>query len=120
MLATITGLLGVFVGALIGNWLALGRDRRKEFNEYSDPIRSKLRNHITTNGTSMFVSGKELEIFSDHISRFKKKSYLNSVKNYLAVYDRCYKINNSGNSVLVDKKLFFSVVNDLLRYVNRK
>ncbi|MCK8077580.1 hypothetical protein MSG34_15540 [Vibrio sp. 1CM2L] len=37
-----TGLLGVLVGAIIGHWLALGRDKRKEYNDRAEKIRRSL------------------------------------------------------------------------------
>jgi len=42
------GIIGTIIGVLIGNRLALGRERRKEFNELIDPVRTALlrqRNH---------------------------------------------------------------------------
>ncbi|MEZ8057184.1 hypothetical protein [Vibrio splendidus] len=38
----ITGLLGVLVGSIIGHRFALGRDKRKEYNERAEKIRRCL------------------------------------------------------------------------------
>ena len=38
----IVGLLGVLVGTLLGNWMALGRDKRREYNKVVNPIRATL------------------------------------------------------------------------------
>jgi hypothetical protein len=35
----LSGMLGVFVGAIIGHWLSLGRDKRKEFNQATEIMR---------------------------------------------------------------------------------
>jgi len=39
--------LGFFAGTLVGHFLSIDRDRRKEFNELADPIRLRLRNALT-------------------------------------------------------------------------
>lgn len=38
----LSGLLGVLIGGVIGHRLALGRDKRKEFNETSDSLFERL------------------------------------------------------------------------------
>lgn len=35
----LSGMLGVLVGAIIGHWLSLGRDKRKEFNQATEIMR---------------------------------------------------------------------------------
>lgn len=38
----LTNFISLLAGLLIGNWLAIGRDRRNEFNAIVDPIRAML------------------------------------------------------------------------------
>jgi hypothetical protein len=42
MSEVIIGLLGVLVGTLLGNWMALGRDKRREYNKVVNPMRATL------------------------------------------------------------------------------
>lgn len=44
LIAALWTLFGIFIGAAGSHWLSLSRDRRKEFNEVSDPIRVALKN----------------------------------------------------------------------------
>ncbi|REG82161.1 hypothetical protein [Marinomonas pollencensis] len=37
-----TGIVGILVGGLVGNRLAIGRDRRKEYNEIVDALHERL------------------------------------------------------------------------------
>lgn len=120
MLAAITGLLGVFVGGLIGNRLAIGRDRRKEFNEMADPIRSQLRNHIATKGKSSFVSEKDLEIFGDHMTPYKRKSYKEAADKYNSIHSKCYRLTEAGLYQLHNEELLLSTVNKLIKFTKRR
>jgi len=51
-----SGILGVCVGLFFGHRLALGRDKRKEFNEATEPLRDKLRGHIQSLERRVVVS----------------------------------------------------------------
>ena len=42
----LSGILGVLVGGFIGHRFALGRDKRKEFNDCIFPLREKLLHQI--------------------------------------------------------------------------
>lgn len=46
------GIVGILIGGLVGNRLALGRDQRKEFNEIADALHERLENQalIAQNG----------------------------------------------------------------------
>ena len=46
------GIVGILIGGLVGNRLAIGRDRRKEYNEIADALHERLENQalIAQNG----------------------------------------------------------------------
>ena len=119
MLATITGLLGVFVGAIIGNRLAIGRDKRKEFNALADPIRLKLNAQIENNGKAFSASKEDLTILKDHISFLKKGKYEKAKNEYLACLRECFELNENNKSELCDDTRFFKSVKNLLKFVGR-
>ncbi|MEH6384309.1 MAG: hypothetical protein V7780_06855 [Colwellia sp.] len=53
----LSGILGVLVGGLIGHRLALGRDKRKEFNDCIFPLREKLLHQIDKLSAQNFDHG---------------------------------------------------------------
>ncbi|WP_102795131.1 hypothetical protein [Bowmanella denitrificans] len=42
------GIVGILIGGLVGNRLAIGRDRRKEYNEIADALHERLENQALT------------------------------------------------------------------------
>jgi hypothetical protein len=42
-------ILTFLLGLILGHWLALGRDKRKEFNEASSRIYEKVYDYLKTN-----------------------------------------------------------------------
>ena len=54
--ALMVGLFSGALGILFGHWLSLGRDKRKEFNELAQRLRSSIDKPITrgTYGTAHF------------------------------------------------------------------
>jgi len=83
----LTGLLGTLIGLLLGNRFALGRDKRKEFNESCVPLYIKLSNGIATSNTSAYPDALQLELFTSHVSYHRKRSYKLAVKNLNAALE---------------------------------
>lgn len=48
----VAGIVGILIGGLVGNRLAMGRDRRKEYNEIANELYERLENQalIAKNG----------------------------------------------------------------------
>lgn len=44
--SAVSGLVGLLIGLILGHRLALGRDKRKEFNDATSDIRKRLSSHI--------------------------------------------------------------------------
>jgi len=75
-------ILTFFLGLILGHWLALGRDKRKEFNEAASDIYGKVYDYLKTNSKHHLPTLKELELFAKFIPIYRRKKYLNLVSLY--------------------------------------
>lgn len=66
---------GTIVGAIVGNFFAIGRDWRKEFNESADEIFIKLSDERRYIGRWKGVSKIEFAVFRRKILPWKRKSF---------------------------------------------
>ena len=74
---SVFGLVTFFAGLILGNWLAIGRDKRKEFNEAALPIREWLlaeiaRPHPPRKQPTM----AHLDQFIQRLSIFSRKRFI--------------------------------------------
>ena len=53
----LSGILGVLIGGFIGHRFALGRDKRKEFNDCISPLREKLIHQMATLSSRNYEHG---------------------------------------------------------------
>lgn len=63
----LSGLLGILVGGFIGNKFALGRDKRREFNDISDFLFERLERQRVM---------AEKGIFSDDVNKLDQVSFI--------------------------------------------
>lgn len=83
------GLIGVLVGAIIGHWLSIGRDRRTEFNAASGPIYKELESQRLLAKQGLFPAQGELLthdgliIFKQHLSKRKRNKFESDFYRYL-------------------------------------
>ena len=89
-------------GLLIGNWLAIGRDRRKEFNEVSEPIRHSLLMQISRIDKGDFVYQQTVErsdfvCLGMFIGERRKVAYELAVKEYFDSFTKSGHRTNSGS-----------------------
>ena len=89
----LSGLIGVLVGALIGNRLALGRDIRKEYNLLVIPVREILIKQLSILNDGNFQHGLNESDIEKLQARLSKSEFKRIEKFYKA-YDH-YR-SNSG------------------------
>ena len=118
MTELLAGLLGVLVGLLFGNRLALGRDKRKEFNERARPIHHVIHKALGNieKRTNWSLWDKEqlhdlslqmnkrdrlhLQLLADRCEAVNKESYkLNGYGAYEAHEDRIPDLENALNEL---------------------
>jgi hypothetical protein len=86
------------IGMFVGNWLALGRDRRKEINELSSPVRLRLVKQIELMQAGQYLpSGivvDDIYAITDRVSKSKSDAIKAAFRSYSesTTYDglKCY------------------------------
>jgi hypothetical protein len=75
-------LLTFFMGLGIGHWLALGRDKRKEFNEQATDLYSKIYDYIEKDNDYFLPSIKELRMFISYVPFHKRWLFKMSLEKF--------------------------------------
>lgn len=113
------GLVMGLVGFLIGNRLAIGRDKRIEFNKLIDPIRHDLfgmKNHpgYDFRGTWMIT----FTLIREKLPFWKRRSFDRAIENYRkSKADENRHRDGMGGFVYEDPAKIVRAVNDLLKYL---
>jgi hypothetical protein len=120
-------LIGILVGYLIGNRLAIGRDKRKEFNEVAIPIHLTLLRQIEILKGGTFIESKvtdddfrKLGLFFDGSKSIR---YANDLKKYKQCIE--YSVHLEQGRWKVDFKIdtitnYIKASYIMLSYVKRK
>ncbi|WKE65507.1 hypothetical protein PVT67_17850 [Gallaecimonas kandeliae] len=126
MLAIFTGLLGTLIGLFFGNRLALGREKRKEFNEIALPIFEVLEKQRISAKSGSFPNSansfgeNSLIGLKQHISSSKYKRLDISLANYVQAKKSCGTFNSVGDYDFNKPDVLISAIEDLQKYVRRK
>jgi hypothetical protein len=114
----VISLLTFFLGLIIGNSLAISRDRRKEFNDFAQPIRSWLLSELDDPSPYRKAPSKiEVDNFIHYLPIWKKrkfKVYLTELKkvreenSYQDDYGQVLYQNEEDIKRIVDKCLSYT------------
>lgn len=86
--AGIISLLVILIGFLVVHWFAVGRDRRKEFNDASAPIRAWLLSESENpNPLRAGPSSIEFDAFVNYLPGWKRICFRNAYKNLIKVQE---------------------------------
>jgi hypothetical protein len=112
-------LIGVLIGYLVNNWLAIGRDRRREFNALIEPIRADLlgmKNHPGNDLRGPWVI--TFILVREKLFFLKRKGFDRAVENYKeSKSDKNRDRDNMGGFSYKDTAKIVHAVNDLLRFL---
>lgn len=114
-------LLTFFLGLLLGHWLAIGRDKRKEFNDANFPIRSWLLEEKDGPACySKWPSVVEFDRFMFLLPFWKRWLF----KKHLDVYKELHQSNRIqdgfGSCSYSDDKEIKKVLNKLFGYTSNR
>jgi hypothetical protein len=103
-----SGLAGLGLGALLGHWLALGRDYRKEFNRAAAPLQETLlRAEKAAVDYSGSIGWDEKELYSVKVilSDRKRHKLDRLLENYRQAWEEAhYQEKSSGAIVPIQEK----------------
>jgi len=117
--------LTLLLGGLIGNRLALGRDKRKEFNEISGPLYENLENQKASALKNRFPNAaNEMNASSfiqikRRLSRRKAKGLDEAVSTYIEAKGSCGEWGK-GKYALTKPELLISAIENLQTFLPHK
>lgn len=87
-LATVATLT-FFLGLILGHWLTLGRDKRKEFNEVSSPIRAWILSEMAApSPQGGYPSVISMDTFESYLNPLARKRFRAACKAMIAARER--------------------------------
>lgn len=112
-------------GLILGNWLAIGRDKRKEFNEIAETVYLALKKQKKRiKESDAVVTGPEyndLEKLKRRLSFFRKNSFEKSLHSYQsATSSENWKQDGYGQAFYKDSEIVLQAIDELLQYTSRK
>lgn len=119
------GLLGIFVGGFLGNRFALGRDKRKEFNEISDSLFKRLeqqREIIRKGAFPHDANELDWSSFIDLARRvpfYKRRKLSKAVEHYIQAKQNCGHFEN-GRYILSKPEVMLKAISTLQKFLPHK
>ncbi len=98
-------ILSCLIGVIIGHWLSLGRDRRKEHNDVVLPIKQKVLEHIDylDDGYLLLtLSETDIKPLRNIVSERKYKKIKLAFSEYKSVLRKCVSTDDYGQQVCSD------------------
>lgn len=110
----VLSLITFFLGLSLGNRLAIGRDKRKEFNLASKPIRIFLIGGSFGNWPQEI----ELDSFRTNLNPISRKRFNRAWEEMRNAHKEAYVPDGAGGRKLVNKKIIDDAVLNCIKYTN--
>lgn len=115
----------LLIGALIGNWLAIGRDRRKDFNKIANPLFERLEKQRLTAISGKYpsdlnhINSSTFIQLERQMSKLKLASLKKSVESYLYVKSNCGSYSE-GRYYFDNPTILLKAISDLQKFMPHK
>ncbi len=119
----VVGLITFFLGLILGHRLSLGRDKRKEFNEISAPIRLALLQQIKILESNRFiskVSSSDFDRLEMYLSFWQVTCFRKTLAAYKDTQNKCGHTGTDGGFVIDDLSGYIKQSHKLLSYASIK
>jgi len=117
MTTALTGFLTFLLGLLLGNWLAIGRDKRKEFNDAAAPVRGWLLG--AKDAPSPYdrrPSAQEIDLFIHYLRPWHRSRFMRLLDSHNALHQSMRVQDAAGQVSYSDDADIRHVLTQLLRY----
>jgi|SRR5690348_4907731 len=119
-----TGLVGFvtfLLGLLLGNWLAIGRDRRKEFNEAVTPIRIwLLRAKDNESPCTPWPPREIFDRFLHYLRPWQRSVFVRHFQKYRSLLEEGETTDAAGQVHYKDGPEIRGELNALFKYTKRR
>lgn len=120
----ITGLISFLtflLGLILGHWLAIGRDKRKEFNEAVAPVRGWLLGaKDTPNPYLRLPSEQEFDRFIHYLWPWQRSAFRNHLSAYKSLHNSLQVRDAVGQVSYHDDKQIRRELNALFKFTGRR
>ena len=116
----------LFIGGLIGNWLALSRDKRKEFNEAASLLFETLeiQKSVALSGSFPATANETDKTTFIQIKRkitfCKRKGFEKAIDKYVQAKNECGHRNNHGEYIFDKPEILLAAIEDIQKYLPHK
>ena len=110
-----------FAGLLIGHRLTLGREKRKEFNEVAQRVRSVLLSECERPSPySKFISRDDMDLFIQVLPPLKRRGFNRALERYYQAIREAQSRGVTGEVLYTNTDAIKEAAQDLVTYTKRK
>lgn len=119
--AELFGLLTFFIGLGLGHWLALGRDKRREFNDAALPIREWLLGQIQRpSPMSHSPADIEIDLFIQCMPIWNQRGFSSAYEKQKRARKKAIARDSAGGVFYAEDERIIEALRKCLPYTERK